>query len=722
MIFSSLGSAILRRGFGLALLLLSLAACGAELALELQTPPELANAFEIPRADGKLTEGAVGRFNGESFLGGPNTDPRNVSCEASFGLFPPTLGEQTPFFQPYASIPYTLVESCFNRKTTGEPTKFLAAARLTDSWLCQYKKHAQAPFGATLYPSETWSTLLESSSLQALKTPRIGHQITALPDGRVVVSGGIAGKTDLLAEPFSSLRDKIINAKAFSAEVLLIDPHTTQDALRVQILGSTSRAYHQAFWNGANLVLMGGITADGASSAERWEIPPAGQIISTPKTPVGGGTDAMRRAFATAFPVERSGKIFAEQVGGVPIACLQATPSPSCATDKLLPKDCVVWPLPQDFSFVEKCGGIEDQIFLHQTTFLPKTKQGETQLLLSGGFVLLKAENTPSKDCTDLGNGAMICPNPYLVFLQINATGARNAYLTHLARYTDTKSLYTLAALFGHQTLYLGKHDLQLDDKGAIDTFLIAGGWSPFGANKGLEYTNLKIFGSNDFKFSHQVFLLQITNPQQAPILLPFDIVRSTAPMAPFLLRGLSSAAAFPTANSSQKSFGLFAGGLLQERLTNENAKSPFVRVDVSRDNFDQLPQEVKDQGILAFRIGPDVIRLSLTEMLSPSLEQRKAETWRYWAGAEGVRTATGTFLWFGGVFQPPNAPSTSQSPPSISFNPVASVHKAPQTPPARCILPNSPHVASYEIRRVIGSCRGGSRTARLSEQQQDVA
>gem|GEM_PF-6405900 len=655
MVFSSLGSAVFRRGgclapvfrrgVWLALLLLLFSACGSELTLELAVPPELSGAFSIPRENAAPAQGALGYFDGKVFNGSDSLGTREVSCKDSFGLFPPSVNEQAPLFRPYDHLPYTLVESCF----TGNNTTFLAAARLTDSWFCQHKKHGPTPSRVALYPSETWSAITTTNTPPAaLTTPRFGHRVTALPDGRVVVSGGISAKPDMLAE----FHNPITDAKVSSSEILLIDPHATDDALRFQVLGTTSRAYHQAFWNGAKLVLSGGFTSDGTSAAETWEIPPAGQTKPLSQTAVAGGNEPMRRAFGTAFAIERSGKIFAEQVGGLPTACLQTPLGSSCDATKLLPQECIAQQTPANFETA--CAGIEDAIFFHQTTFLPQPAQGETHLLLSGGFVLLKSAD-PSDGCTDLKNGATLCPNPYLVFLHINASGARNAHLTHLSRYTEKNKPYTLSALFAHQALYLGKHNLQLSGSTALDTILIVGGWSPFGHTKG-QYIDLKLFGSSTFNFSHQAFLLQLTDRKQAPILLPFDFKDTSAKAAGLLLRSFASAAAFPTANDSNMLFGVFAGGVAQDLPAIENSNSPFLRVDISREPFDSKNTEPE----LTFPIGDAVIRLRVSQVQSPALAQRSSQPWRSWAGAEGVRTATGAFVWFGGVIQ--SSPSTPPS------------------------------------------------------------
>lgn len=658
MVFSSLGSAVFRQGGWLALLLLLFSACGSELTLELTVPPELSGAFSIPRENAAPAQGALGYFDGKAFSGSDSLGNREVSCKESFGLFPPSINEQSPLFRPYDQLPYTLVESCFS----GNNTSFLAAARLTDSWFCQHKKHGSTPSRVALYPSETWSAITTTNTPPAsLTTPRFGHRVTALPDGRVVISGGISGKTDILAQPLDQLGKQIVAATAFSSEILLLDPHATDDALRFQVLGTTSRAYHQAFWNGAKLVLSGGFTADGTSAAETWEIPPAGQTKPLSQTAVAGGNEPMRRAFGTAFALERSGKVFAEQVGGLPTACLQTKLDSSCDVAKLLPQECIAQQTPANFDTI--CAGIEDAIFLHQTTFLPQPAQGEAHLLLSGGFVLLKS-GTPSDACTDLKNGATLCPNPYLVFLHINASGARNAHLTHLSRYSEKNKPYTLSSLFAHQALYLGKHNLQLSGNTALDTLLIVGGWSPFGHTKG-PYPDLKIFGSSAFNFSHQAFLLQITDRKQAPILLPFDF-KNTAGKAVLLLRSFASAAAFPTANDSDMLFGVFAGGVAQDITAIENSKSPFIRVDISREPFDSKNREPE----LTFPIGDAVIRLRVSEVLSPTLAQRSSAPWRSWGGAEGVRTATGAFVWFGGVFQSPSGTSTSTFPNIFLFQP----------------------------------------------------
>ncbi|MEM1008988.1 MAG: hypothetical protein AAGJ35_08265, partial [Myxococcota bacterium] len=227
----------------------------------------------------------------------------------------------------------------------------IISARVTHAWLCQHKKQ-NTSLGITLIDEQGGLSKidLQDTGVEASMLRRFGHQVTALTDGRFVVTGGVSKLfADQVVGARTSRLLSVLSAQAnlqqefdFVKEILLVDPHNTDPKLRVQIIGETQRAFHVAHWNGLQLTLFGGATPQTGIPFETWDIPAAGVLVNTPIEPTtfqGQGDDG-EALFANAWGIEnatqlypkpRSASIFDTNtdllsyplfVGGIPQQCL----------------------------------------------------------------------------------------------------------------------------------------------------------------------------------------------------------------------------------------------------------------------------------------------------------------------------------------------------------------------------------------------------------------
>ncbi|MCB9643665.1 MAG: hypothetical protein H6728_11385 [Myxococcales bacterium] len=650
MLRSSLHPASWLRGLLFGFLLLTVPACGFELSMKLQPPSDAPGAFR--QEGGAFSPFFSGLYDGEKISGSETVGVLDVACPSQ-GYFPSLLSEQESFFLPHQITPHLFVEGCLE----SDGASYITSARLAQSWICQQRKNASGEPGVVLYPSERWAPISDLGSAVADPSPaagRWGHQVTSLPDGRVVISGGLrGGKLDIFGQ-FPAFLASLSKADTpFFKEIYLVDLHTPNAALRFQKLGETSRAFHQAFWNGSKLVLMGGRTPSGAAPVEMWDIPAAGVNLGgktqTPATT--GGNDDMRRSFGSVVPILRtvagSKKVLFEQIGGL---------SESCAKDAngkcvAIPHTCVFWnpaatppSPPSGEAFTTQCGGIEDALFFHQTTALPKESEDSRRFLLSGGLVVVAKESAggpPSGGCADYDESRQACPNPYLILLRISSTGARSVYLTPVPTYRAGGDPFTLESLIGHQTLYLGKFaegfTSPTTNPTDAHTFLVVGGLSAHGLTARPDF-NLFALG---YKFSHQAFILQVKDDVFAPIFVPFSVPQGSGnETAQLLLRAFAVGGSALTTSNASLNAVVLGGGFPQDEGLVKSAGTPFVQV-----SFSNSP------GILGVSAGGKALHLRVEKLVTP-VSSSKLKPFQAWGAAAGTRTGTGDLVWFGGANQ----------------------------------------------------------------------